>query len=53
RVVKLMYFDKPLDYTPLMPGCDARIALSANGLAVLALGIFPSALLTLCLAAFP
>ncbi|RMD71315.1 MAG: NADH-quinone oxidoreductase subunit NuoN, partial [Gammaproteobacteria bacterium] len=21
RVVKLMYFDKPLDYTPLMPGC--------------------------------
>jgi hypothetical protein len=28
-----------------------RVALSANGLAILALGILPGSLLTLCLAA--
>lgn len=48
RIIKLMYFDRPADETPLAPSFDMRLAMSANGLAVLGLGIFPSGLLTLC-----
>ena len=51
RVVKLMYFDKPVDLTPLRPSFDMHIALSANGLALLALGVFPGSLMTLCASA--
>jgi len=51
RIIKLMYFDKPEDTEPLAANLDARIALSANGLAILALGIYPGALLALCVAA--
>lgn len=52
RIVKLMYFDKPEDAHPLAAGFDMRVAMSANGLAILGLGIFPGALLALCAAAF-
>lgn len=48
RIIKLMYFDRPVDKIPLAPSFDMRLAMSANGLAVLGLGIFPSGLLTLC-----
>ncbi|HWQ94433.1 MAG TPA: NADH-quinone oxidoreductase subunit NuoN [Gammaproteobacteria bacterium] len=48
RIIKLMYFDKPEDTVPLDANLDIRVAMTANGLAVLALGIFPGALLTLC-----
>lgn len=48
RIIKLMYFDKPEDPAPLMAAADMRIALSANGLLVLGLGIFPGALIALC-----
>lgn len=51
RIVKLMYFDKPEDTAPIEPAFDMRIVLSANGLAVLALGIFPGALSMLCIEA--
>ena len=51
RIVKLMYFDKPEDTSPIKPAFDMRIILSANGLAVLALGIFPGALSVLCVEA--
>lgn len=51
RIVKLMYFDKPIDDTPLSAGLDTRIALSVNGLMVLALGMFPAAILSICAAA--
>ena len=51
RIVKLMYFDKPEDTAPIAPAFDMRIALSANGLAVFALGIFPGALSVLCIEA--
>lgn len=51
RIVKLMYFDKPVDNTPLTAGLDTRIALSVNGLMMLALGMFPAAILSLCAAA--
>ncbi|MDX1656316.1 MAG: NADH-quinone oxidoreductase subunit NuoN, partial [Candidatus Competibacteraceae bacterium] len=52
RVVKVMYFDKLEDSQPLAPALDTQIALSANGLLVLALGLYPTALMGLCLAAF-
>lgn len=50
RVIKLMYFDKPEDQTSITAAMDMRITMSANGLAVLALGLFPGALLALCVA---
>lgn len=49
RVVKLMYFDNPEETAPITAGAGMRLALSANGLALLLLGIFPGALLALCL----
>ncbi len=51
RIVKLMYFDKPVDNTPLTAGLDTRIALSVNGLMMLALGMFPATILSVCAAA--
>ncbi|HEB96011.1 MAG TPA: NADH-quinone oxidoreductase subunit NuoN [Sedimenticola thiotaurini] len=52
RIVKLMYFDKPVDEAPLSASLDTRVALSVNGLAMLVLGMFPGGLLTLCGSAF-
>ncbi len=52
RIVKIMYFDKPVDDAPLAPvGIDTQVLLTVNGLSMLALGIFPAWLLALCSAA--
>jgi NADH-quinone oxidoreductase subunit N len=51
RVVKVMYFDAPVDESPLRAPADAVWALSLNGLTMLALGLFPAALLSVCTAA--
>jgi NADH-quinone oxidoreductase subunit N len=51
RVIKLMYFDKPVDQSPIHVSADMRIVLSANGLVILALGLAPGSLLALCAAA--
>jgi NADH-quinone oxidoreductase subunit N len=48
RVVKVMYFDAPVDDSPLTAPMDMRILISANGLAVAALGIFPQVIMSLC-----
>jgi NADH-quinone oxidoreductase subunit N len=48
RIVKLMYFDAPTDSSPILPQPDMRLVISANGLAVLALGIMPQPLMALC-----
>ena len=48
RVVKVMYFDQPVDDTPLTAGLDMRILISANGLAVALLGMFPQVIMSLC-----
>lgn len=53
RVVKLMYFDEPVDSSAIVAGSSLRAVLSANGLAVLILGIFPSGLLDLCARVLP
>jgi len=48
RIVKLMYFDEPLDSTPLDTTLSAQALLIVNGFAILLLGIFPGALMTVC-----
>lgn len=50
RLVKIMYFDKPEDTSPIQAGMDMRIVLSANSLSVLLLGLFPAALMQWCIA---
>jgi NADH-quinone oxidoreductase subunit N len=53
RIIKLMYFDEPSDTYTIEAGGTLRAVLSANGVAVLALGIFPSVLLDLCARVLP
>lgn len=49
RVIKIMYFDAPHANGLMLSGqADTRILLSVNGLAVLALGMAPQALIALC-----
>jgi NADH-quinone oxidoreductase subunit N len=50
RVIKFMYFDNPIETASLNARSDLRWCMSANGLAVLGLGIFPGALMGLCMA---
>lgn len=53
RIVKLMYFDEPTDTSTVQAGGTVRAVLSLNGLAVLALGIFPSILIDVCARVLP
>jgi NADH-quinone oxidoreductase subunit N len=48
RVVKLMYFDAPADESPISAAMDMRVLISANGLAVALLGLFPQVIMSLC-----
>jgi NADH-quinone oxidoreductase subunit N len=52
RLVKVMYFDEAEDSQPLAPYFDLRFVLSANGLAVLILGLFPGSLMLMCQSVF-
>ncbi|MFN7086503.1 MAG: NADH-quinone oxidoreductase subunit NuoN [Burkholderiales bacterium] len=49
RLVKLMYFDAPLDASPVAPRSDVHALMTLNGLAVLVFGIVPEPLMALCL----
>ncbi|MEI2768190.1 MAG: NADH-quinone oxidoreductase subunit NuoN [Nitrosomonas sp.] len=49
RIIKFMYFDEPETNEPILPNNDVKILLSANGLAILILGIFPQALMGISL----
>jgi NADH-quinone oxidoreductase subunit N len=51
RVVKVMYFDEPLDKSEIVATKDMSVALSVNGAAVLLLGLVPGPLMTACAAA--
>ena len=51
RILKLMYFDKADDPTPLHTDSQMRLAISANGLAVLLIGIMPNQLMQVCVLA--
>ena len=52
RAVKVMYFDQAIDSQPLVSSMDTQVMMSINGLAMLAFGMFPAALLGACRAAF-
>ncbi|MDO4231006.1 MAG: NADH-quinone oxidoreductase subunit NuoN [Lautropia sp.] len=49
RVIKVMVFDTPKDESAIEVDAGARGLMAANGLAVLLLGIFPGALMALCI----
>ena len=51
RIVKIMYFDKPIDEPVPAQSLDVSIVLGANGLMVLVFGILPGVLMTLCIQA--
>jgi len=48
RVVKVMYFEDPDDSTLVDLPLDMQIAISINGIAILALGIAPGVLIDFC-----
>jgi NADH-quinone oxidoreductase subunit N len=48
RVVKVMYFDDPIDASPITVNKDMKVTLSLNGAAVLFLGILPGQLMAVC-----
>ena len=48
RVVKVMYFDPPVSAVPIKASMDVKLLMSANGLAVALIGIFPNGLMMLC-----
>ncbi len=48
RAIKLMYFDAPEASVAIEDTPGMRVVLSTNALAILALGIYPTALFTLC-----
>lgn len=48
RVVKVMYFDAPLNTAPVSAPLEVRVVLTLNGALVLGLGLFPGGLMALC-----
>jgi NADH-quinone oxidoreductase subunit N len=49
RVVKTMWFDEPADGSAIATPFDMRVALSVNGVAIVALGLLPGSLLGACM----
>jgi len=47
-VVKTIYFDEPEDHEPIGGGIGSRALLSVNVFALILLGLFPGALMDLC-----
>ncbi|MFD1121698.1 NADH-quinone oxidoreductase subunit NuoN [Methylophilus flavus] len=48
NIVRKMYFDAPVDNSPLTAPVDMRFMLSVHSLALLGLGLFPEILLSVC-----
>ena len=48
RVVKVMYFDPPSDQCRIEAPMDMKLLMTANGLVVALMGIFPNALMFIC-----
>ena len=48
RIVKLMYFDAPESHEKIYIQPDSSLLISINGVAVLALGIMPNTLMSVC-----
>jgi NADH-quinone oxidoreductase subunit N len=51
RVIKTMYFDEPVDQSPIVASFGFRSVLSLNGALVLVLGLLPAPLMALCASA--
>jgi NADH-quinone oxidoreductase subunit N len=51
RIVKLMFFDRPTSRAGLEASSELKLAVSVNGLGILALGIAPGLLMSVCLVA--
>lgn len=51
RIIKLMYFDKPLEMKAIKSSRQMRTVLSLNALSLLILGLWPPLLMALCLKA--
>ncbi len=51
QVVRMMYFEQPEHMEEVHASGDTEIALSANGVAVLLLGVTPGVLMAVCIAA--
>ncbi|MEE8263063.1 MAG: NADH-quinone oxidoreductase subunit NuoN [Gammaproteobacteria bacterium] len=51
RIVKLMYFDRTDESRSITSSREMRVVISVNGLAILALGLAPGSLMSLCVAA--
>ena len=49
RVVKLMYFDDPVDNAPIQAPLDMRIILGVNALGLLIIGLMPQKLMEVCI----
>jgi NADH-quinone oxidoreductase subunit N len=52
NVVKVMYFEEPLDHYPVLNRAGVTAAITINGLLILFLGMFPSVLIDMCRSAF-
>ena len=48
RIVKLMYFDEPVDELAVEGPSVLKLTLSFNGLLILGLGLFPNGLIAVC-----
>ena len=48
RVVKVMYFDEPADNSKIVATPEMRVVLSLNGIAALAIGLWPGHLMDAC-----
>jgi NADH-quinone oxidoreductase subunit N len=52
RIVKIMYFDQPVNNTPVVISTFNTLFYSVNCLSLLYLGIFPGALIAACIDAY-
>ncbi|MEO5689508.1 MAG: NADH-quinone oxidoreductase subunit NuoN [Burkholderiaceae bacterium] len=48
RIVKTMFFDEPVDTTPIKGETGATVLLALNGLAAFGFGVLPDGLMTAC-----
>ncbi|RID99614.1 NADH-quinone oxidoreductase subunit NuoN [Simplicispira hankyongi] len=48
RVVKVMYFDAPVQTAPIQAPLDVRVVLTLNGALLFVLGLLPGGLMALC-----
>lgn len=52
KVVKVMYFENPIEHKTITVAWDTKVVMTLNGLIILLLGFFPGFLLNICHAVF-